>query len=325
MTPGPAADLALVVASTRFEADDRFRHGDAAYRKGQHPRRFVRSGDGRFPEVVAEMGQCLYDRFYLQPHNGNGSAFLSDPNQRSAFLRELAAANRASSSVSEGWSVVADKGTEVVVAGPDWEQVVVAAGDFVPDGSGKGRVRLPASLAQRQQGYFHFLGEVDKPPLAPGQETRFYFHLCREGAIRFVSSVTTRLNAAGVPFRGKVVSDPQLYRRADAGVLYLRRDDAPRAVPALRAVWGDVHPYLCRSVPRFTKPLAPGLGVGESPGGGESFGMHRCRLVAEGLWLARERGEAEEDGRLRAVEARLAEEGLDPRGLHLQGGNDDVY
>jgi hypothetical protein len=42
--------------------------------------------------------------------------------------------------------------------------------------------------------------------------------------------------------------------------------------------------------PVFTKFLAPGLGLAEDPGQGDSFGQHRCRLLADAMILAYEQG-----------------------------------
>ena len=51
----------------------------------------------------------------------------------------------------------------------------------------------------------------------------------------------------------------------------------------------------------MTKALAPGLGIAEDPGEGNSFGLHRCGLIAEGLLRAREAGQASPSRRLATV------------------------
>jgi len=62
--------------------------------------------------------------------------------------------------------------------------------------------------------------------------------------------------------------------------------------------------------PAFTLALAPGVGLAESPATGESFGEHRCRLVADGIVGADERGVAPGDARVEAVIENFAKSGV---------------
>ena len=50
---------------------------------------------------------------------------------------------------------------------------------------------------------------------------RLYWNLAYEVAVEFLSTATRLLNAAGLPFQVKVLSDPPEYVRADAGVIYI--------------------------------------------------------------------------------------------------------
>ena len=59
----------------------------------------------------------------------------------------------------------------------------------------------------------------------------------------------------------------------------------------------------------MTLPLAPGLAFAEDPGGGESFGAHRCLLLAEAAVTAAERGLGAPEDRLEVVRERFAEAG----------------
>src|SRR5262249_10514578 len=75
--------------------------------------------------------------------------------------------------------------------------------------------------------------------------------------------------------------------------------------------------------PLFTRPVQRGVGLAEEPRTGESFGMHRCRLSAEGIvrtWLA---GDQSVDGRLRGISAQFAGAGFDLRRPHLGHGAAD--
>jgi hypothetical protein len=123
--------------------------------------------------------------------------------------------------------------------------------------------------------------------------------------------LTGRLNAAGVAFRAKVLSVPAAYFRADAGVLYLARDDFDRTKTLLPELHRVLSRHLRPTTPMFTKRLARGLAVAEDPSDGRSFGQHRCELVADGLVRAFESGHTSATARTGAVAERFAEEGLD--------------
>ena len=57
----------------------------------------------------------------------------------------------------------------------------------------------------------------------------------------------------------------------------------------MRDIYAHVEAQLRSEVPAFTKSLALGLGLAESPAN-ESFGLHRCRLIADGLVRSRTEG-----------------------------------
>jgi HopA1 effector protein family len=68
-------------------------------------------------------------------------------------------------------------------------------------------------------------------------------------------------------------------------------------------------PFLDDGAPAMTLPLGPGVAFAEDPGGAESFGSHRCLLIAEAAVAAAERGLGSLDDRLDLVRERFAETG----------------
>ena len=74
-----------------------------------------------------------------------------------------------------------------------------------------------------------------------------------------MAAITGQLNGRGIPFRMKVLSDPNAYGRADAGVLYLERPYLVRLGDTLAAVHREVAADLRPEVPLFSRPLARGL------------------------------------------------------------------
>jgi hypothetical protein len=80
----------------------------------------------------------------------------------------------------------------------------------------------------------------------------------------------------------------------------------------VRHVHEEIRGYLRSGVPALTLRLAEGVAVAHDPPGGSSFGLHRCRLIAEGLLRAHERGLRSLEDRLDAVIERFREAGVDP-------------
>lgn len=154
---------------------------------------------------------------------------------------------------------------------------------------------------------------------------RSYWHLTPDGAAAFVGSATTRLNAGGIPFRLKVLRDPSLYTRCDAGVVYTRKSDYGAVSRVLADVYAEVSESIEPGIPAFTKPLAPGLGLAEDPGDGQSFGEHRCHLLADALIATHESGVCSLPERTRAVAERFEREGLDLGAVFLNPGSRDEY
>jgi hypothetical protein len=177
-------------------------------------------------------------------------------------------------------------------------------------------------------GYYTVLGNADQPnrddetPLAI---VRFYWHLVAAVAPPWVGELTRRLNAAGVPFHAKLLSDPSAYLRADAAVLYVARDDVARTLAQLPPIHAAVAAHLRASTPMFTRRLARGLSVADDPGDGRSFGQHRCQLVAEGLVRAFDTGRADSSEIITAVTGRFAQDGLNISRPWLGAGSPDIF
>src|SRR5262249_34423205 len=139
---------------------------------------------------------------------------------------------------------------------------------------------------------------------------RLYWNLRPATAVRLMELATSALNAAEIPFRLKVVNDPQRYNRCDAGVLYVNKADYPAVRPIVEHIYAELAPGLKAATPAFTKVLAPGLGLAEDPGDGGSFGHHRCHPLAEGIVRAHELGRKSVETRLEVVELCFNEAGI---------------
>jgi hypothetical protein len=109
--------------------------------------------------------------------------------------------------------------------------------------------------------------------------------------------------------------------RRDATVLYLPGRFFEKCATPI----GSLARELKADVPLFTKLLSRGIGLAESPSTGESFGMHRCRLIAEAIIESRRQGRDDVEARLMAAEDRFAAEGLSLARPYLNPGSEDIY
>jgi hypothetical protein len=154
---------------------------------------------------------------------------------------------------------------------------------------------------------------------------RFYFHCTDRGSHDLMKYLTAQLNRYQVPFRLKAPITPALYDRTDAVVLYVANRYFHITARISLNLPDDVRAGLRESVPLFTKRIASGVGFAEEPNTGESFGMHRCRLVAEGVvdaWLQEDHSV---DGRMRAIGMRYASVNLKLGSPYLNPGSKDIF
>lgn len=243
--------------------------------------------------------------FTPSPASGNGAAFLAS----------LKAANPVGYRYEDGWTVLRADANGTVIANAAQQQRFAAPHEIVPLANAIAPglpVRFVPSREVVTAAIGHYL--ISGRPIfdaQSGRQVRFYWNVAPEGAAMLLRELGSRLERRRIPFQAKVPVDPALYARTDAGVLYLNDEDVEAASDAIAATYEALYAHRRPAVPLFTRELAPGLGFAESPPNRESFGMHRCGLVAEGLILAEQRGAREPDARLNILRERLTAFGLD--------------
>jgi len=246
------------------------------------------------------------------------------------FLQSLSSANAGTGCRDGNWEVRAIE-ENALLARKDGLDVWASKTDCLisPEASlevgARIELRLPNESLYMLPGFYMALGDRELRHRETDPAVRIYWHLTPECAAAFVASATTRLNAGGVPFRLKVLRDPSLYTRCDAAVIYARKRD----YPSVSQILADIYAAICQSMepgtPAFTKSLVPGLGLAEDPGDGQSFGEHRCHLLADALIAAHESGLRSVPERTRAVADRFEREGLELAAVFLNPGSRDEY
>jgi hypothetical protein len=256
----------------------------------------------------------LYSSFYCQGRPvparwGEPQPFVPDP----SLAASLSAANTGNGSWEGGWTVERIEEPDVVVSTSRLQVRVPAGTCRAPEGMRPGAavsVRVPKEHLRLSPGFYTALGDAPGEGRFSHGVVRVYWHVTASGAPALMRALSARLNALRMPFRLKVADHPARLDRCDGAVLYLpgERFDATR--PTLLAAAAELAGHLRTSIPAFTLPLARGVGLAEHDGGAESFGSHRCRLLAEALVRADQLGVGALDKRIAVVANHFAEHGV---------------
>jgi hypothetical protein len=273
----------------------------------------------RRAHLLSCLREELYWSFYCRGEVVQARWGEPEPSSADASLvRALAAANAASGGGWEpGWTVERTEGEDAVAVSPRLRVRVPAAacrGTVAPGAAIS--LPVPKDLPALSPGFFSMVGDAGDEVGAG--VVRVYWHVTRAGAPALVRALTARLNAETLRFRLKVVDHPLRFDRCDAAVLYLRARDLPPLRGTLASVAAALGGVLRRRVPAFTLALAPGVGLAEDDGAGESFGVRRCALLAAGILEAHELRAGGGAERLQAVAARFARDGVDIDAPYLE-------
>ena len=261
--------------------------------------------------LAGQLYRDFYRRGRAEPPRWSMRASGADKRQ---FQSALSAANCGQGHLDPGWQVLRRDGLGMVVERNGLELTVDATEVTGPAG-GPVALRLPKESAVLSPGFHLVYGDNPLRLGADRRMVRLYWHLRADGAVAFVAAATRLLNSAGAAFRLKVLNDPGAFGRCDAGVIYLAGADYPDLAGLILRLHAEIAGFLSPRTPVFTAELAPGLGFAEDPGTAESFGEHRCRLLAEALvGPARARGTADA---LTPVRERFARAGIDLDAAHL--------
>jgi class II lanthipeptide synthase len=231
------------------------------------------------------------------------------------FLASLRSANPIAQRHEDGWTVRHADPSGAWLVNAMQQQRFAPLGEIFPLANAIAP-GLPVRLLPTREtvtgpaGHYLISGRPVFDPQS-GRQVRFYWNVTPGGAAAFLREIGGRLDRRRIPFQAKVPVDPARYERTDAGVLYLNDEDVEAARDAIAATYRALHDSLRPSVPLFTRELFPGLAFAESPPTRESFGMHRCALIAEGLVLAQQRGARDAEARLAILRQRLTAYGLE--------------
>jgi hypothetical protein len=269
------------------------------------------------PPLLQSLQSVLYTFCYTREFAGAPLPPAAQAHAPDAqFIAELSRHSQSQDTWDSGWRIYRATPSGEVYAEKGERQHLARPGAFIA-AAGAGLVPgatincfCPRESAIAQYGFYFAYGETPNDVWDDFRLVRFYFNVPSAHAADLVRFLTVNLNKYLIPFQMKTLNAPAAYSRADAAVLYVARRYFTIVARLLTCRRSELA-YLSDTTPLFTKPILPGVGAADEPGTGESFGMHRCRLVSEALLDAFAAGSHEPSARLAAVDRRFRHNGLE--------------
>ena len=267
---------------------------------------------------------CFCQRFGSSAHKAVAAGSL---------LEELSRANSGQDLWDRGWKIAELLPAGRIRATKHGVTRTFWPGEFVsfegPGVSPRAGVQVTAFFPREstgtQAGYYFAFGNTAEEDLEESGLIRFYWAIDSGGAVPLMRAATERLNRFQVPFRIKMPVDRSFYQRLDAAVLYVHKRFYPICSRLLTQVHGAVREHLVPGCPLFSKPFANGVGLAEDTGTQESFGMNRCRILAEAIWNADRDGGLADASSVERVAKYFALQGIDFARPYLNPGSVDQY
>lgn len=241
----------------------------------------------RKKKLTAEIYKCFYSK---------GSNDDLHANTLKDYLNILRKANISKNKIIKGFKVLSVNNDGSVIADNKNLRKLIHSGHFLDISSTNSEIKpgniiqiySPKELIDSNDNFYYVLGNTVNYDY-PQTLVRFYFNLRATSSPLLVRKLSEKLNKHKVFFHFKCLKNPNLYNRPDAGVLYLNKYDLSVSWPIIKPIFNTLENKLKIEVPLFTLKLYDGIGFAENPPNpNESFGMSRCRLIAEGIWQAHE-------------------------------------
>jgi HopA1 effector protein family len=242
------------------------------------------------------------------------------------FYPRLQRSNTSNGYFDPGWEIVAqtDRGELIVVKNglqlhvepqrhlaPEFHRA--ALGTIVP-------IYLPHNLVGRDT----YISIGNAGTAINSALIQVYFNFTPDAAIEINRKLTSALNRQNIPFQLAILHNPALFARYDAGTLELAQSDYQSVQPVFAGIYQTYQAAFSPNIPLFSKQLAPGLGLVEVPES-DTFGRHRCQILATGLVRASERGHNSTTEKLTTVCRELENAGIDLTQPYLNPNAIDHY
>jgi len=282
---------------------------------------------------VKLLTEILYQQCYCRKFNGTYYESPPVTEDNGQFQTALSKANSTIERWDKGWIVEQILPTGQYVARKNGKYKLLYPGAFIttdyqtvlPNEGTRIIIHcLKESFGFQSAFYFAFSHEIsDQQNLLT--MVRFYWNIKSSGAPKLIDLLTKNLNTYHIPFSFKCLNNFSSFIRSDAAVLYISKHHYNITAQILSGIYPQISSELNEEVPEFTKELKSGLGFAEDPGTGESFGMSRCRMVAQGIYNAHQSGFITNKKIIYHIKEVFNARGVKINLPYLNAGSKDIY
>ncbi|MFI5220041.1 MAG: T3SS effector HopA1 family protein [Bacteroidia bacterium] len=244
--------------------------------------------------VINDLAEIIYSNYYITGGVPGNNKLKPKPGKNKLpnalnFTNELKRAYTLNRSLDNGWNAVERDSNGTIYAQKYDEIIQLRPGQFIwkenRNGNYYGKNLSPYIPELKQPGleYFYFVRANVPFDSVNAQLARFYFNLHPKGAPLAIKEITAEFNEFGIPFLFKCSGNPSNFRRTDNSVLYIENCYVNISLQLLRKIVSHLKPFLKTTVPLFALKLFNGFSFAENPTDGNSFGMNRSLLIADGI------------------------------------------
>jgi HopA1 effector protein family len=236
------------------------------------------------------------------------------------YYTALESNNCGSGFYEPGWVITGKEGDDLLIVQKD--DLTLHVEQYRNLQHGEVAVLMPKD--RLELGYYIAVGNAGFASMHhTNPSVNIYFNFTPEAAPTIVQALTQQLNAIDIPFSFKVAYDlDQCLHHYDSGILNIEKSDYFQVVPILQQIYGVTD--FCHEIPLFTKYLAPGLGLAEVPET-ESFGMNRCRIMANALLDAYHDENDTPSTRISSIKQHFAKMNISLQSPYLNPDSQDIY
>ena len=280
--------------------------------------------------LLSSLAAALYSRWFAgwwPPTSADGTA-----EEAPGVIDAVRAAHSATERFETNWIARAVDAHGGVVATRAGEELHLYPPDYVNTTRLAAPVRVGDALAvtkrrdthEPQDGWWLTWGRAGAAPET--SMLRVYWNSSVDGVTAIVKAITAVLEDLNLPYTMKCPSEPALFGRRDALVLYLAPDAWSAAKEGLRRACEQTASCVRPETPPLTLRLAPGVALAEDPGDGTSFGQSRASAVAEGVLEVITTGTISTEDMIAILARRLEANRISPARpfLKLDGPSDRV-
>jgi hypothetical protein len=326
-------ELTDIITALKIISDDSFSFGRKIFNSSQST--FSPPVDQvQDPPLVLLMKDVFYGQCYCRKFSGQCYQSPVDVgNNVQAFQAALSQANETVERWDNDWIIEQILPGGQYLAKKKGKYKLVLPGEFInldysvalpKEGARVSIHCLKESLTFQPSFYFVFSNEINSDTNLISL-ARFYFNIKSTGAAQLIQLLTRQLNKYKIPFSFKCLNNPALFTRSDAAVLYVTKPYYHITSQVLSKIYPNLRSEMDSHVPLFTKKLYDGLSIAEDPGNGDSFGMHRCRLLARGIYNSYLNNDTSAENILQSVEQSFKASGISLDTPYMISGEQNDY